>query len=315
VGSSSWVSRSLITIADTGTLTLGAKGRVWANAPAEVNYIYTEHGSATVRQLVYPPQLEIAPAQVRVNTESPDGGTANVSLTLSSLSYAADPTAWTMDWGDGTIEPGVALSQTHAHGYALIGGNSQTWTAVLSGDNQAGSAADSAVITILCQPDIALTVNGPAAPNGATLDIDILHDPVLSLSLADSLGYIEQAHFLIPGRLDVLGPDLSYAGTLFGPEDIGYVFPLTATISNTGSGVNFDTLSVNLAITALTGDTNCDGTIDFGDINPFVLLLTDHVAWVQLFPNCDWHVGDCNGEGWVDFRDINPFVALLTGGG
>jgi hypothetical protein len=40
----------------------------------------------------------------------------------------------------------------------------------------------------------------------------------------------------------------------------------------------------------LVGDLNCDGTVGFGDINPFVLFLSNYSA------------------------DINPFVALLTGG-
>jgi hypothetical protein len=60
------------------------------------------------------------------------------------------------------------------------------------------------------------------------------------------------------------------------------------------------------------GDLNCDGLADFGDINPFVLALTNPAAYAVQFPNCDIMTGDINEDGFVDFGDINPFVRLLT---
>lgn len=60
------------------------------------------------------------------------------------------------------------------------------------------------------------------------------------------------------------------------------------------------------------GDVNCDGEVDFGDINPFVLILTNPAAWQIQYPTCDAKTGDINGDGFVDFGDINPFVLLLT---
>jgi hypothetical protein len=61
------------------------------------------------------------------------------------------------------------------------------------------------------------------------------------------------------------------------------------------------------------GDANCDGHLDFGDINPFVSLLTG--TYHDLFPDCDGETFcDMNGDGRVDFGDINPFVAALSGG-
>ncbi len=62
----------------------------------------------------------------------------------------------------------------------------------------------------------------------------------------------------------------------------------------------------------LVGDVNCDGHVDFGDINPFVLLLTNPAQWQQAYPGCPLLNGDVNGDGFVDFGDINPFVRLLT---
>ncbi|MEW6251068.1 MAG: SBBP repeat-containing protein [Planctomycetota bacterium] len=63
----------------------------------------------------------------------------------------------------------------------------------------------------------------------------------------------------------------------------------------------------------LIGDLNCDGIVNFDDINPFVLALSDPVGYAAAFPNCNINNGDVNGDGAVDFDDINPFVALLAG--
>ena len=61
------------------------------------------------------------------------------------------------------------------------------------------------------------------------------------------------------------------------------------------------------------GDMNCDGVVDFGDINPFVLALTDPALYSRTFRSCNILNGDVNGDGLVDFGDINPFVGLLSG--
>ncbi len=60
------------------------------------------------------------------------------------------------------------------------------------------------------------------------------------------------------------------------------------------------------------GDANCDGTLDFGDINPFVMLFTG--THELYYPDCDAATFcDMNGDGVIDFGDINAFVAALTG--
>ncbi len=64
---------------------------------------------------------------------------------------------------------------------------------------------------------------------------------------------------------------------------------------------------------ALPGDLNCDGSVDFGDINPFVLILSNPAVWQQTYPGCPLLNGDIDGDGSVGFGDINPFVALLAG--
>ena len=61
------------------------------------------------------------------------------------------------------------------------------------------------------------------------------------------------------------------------------------------------------------GDLNCDGTVNFADINPFVLALSNPTGYAQQYPDCNVLNGDINGDGRVDFGDINPFVGLLSG--
>jgi hypothetical protein len=61
-----------------------------------------------------------------------------------------------------------------------------------------------------------------------------------------------------------------------------------------------------------TGDTNCDHVVGFGDINPFVLALTNAAQWQAQYPGCSLANNDINCDGFVNFADINPFVALLS---
>ncbi len=62
------------------------------------------------------------------------------------------------------------------------------------------------------------------------------------------------------------------------------------------------------------GDLNCDGAVDFFDIDPFVLAVTDSAGYAAVYPDCDIMLADCNGDGVVDFFDIDGFVAIITGG-
>lgn len=74
-------------------------------------------------------------------------------------------------------------------------------------------------------------------------------------------------------------------------------------------------IDVEPAVTSCIGDLNCDGLIDFGDINPFVLYLSNFAAWQTAFPGCNELNGDINCDGTYgqgSFGDINPFVALMT---
>lgn len=64
----------------------------------------------------------------------------------------------------------------------------------------------------------------------------------------------------------------------------------------------------------LLGDLNCDGALDFFDIDSFVLALTDPALYQAQFNFCDIHLADANLDGVIDFFDLDPFVGLLVGG-
>ena len=74
---------------------------------------------------------------------------------------------------------------------------------------------------------------------------------------------------------------------------------------------------VALQLTAVAaggaGDLNCDGIVSPTDIAPFVLALTDPVAYASNFPACSTTRADLNGDSRVDGLDVQAFVNALTG--
>ncbi len=68
---------------------------------------------------------------------------------------------------------------------------------------------------------------------------------------------------------------------------------------------------VTFAVVNTPGDMDCDGDVDFDDINPFVLALSGQAGYEAVWPDCRWLNGDVDGNGTVDFDDINPFVTLI----
>jgi len=97
-----------------------------------------------------------------------------------------------------------------------------------------------------------------------------------------------------------------YLRWVLGPTDVSVTYP----------GWNIDDIQIWALVPPSNpslGDMNCDGVVDFGDINPFVLALTNPIEYGVMYPSCDIMHGDINDDGNVDFGDINLFVQLLTG--
>jgi hypothetical protein len=106
------------------------------------------------------------------------------------------------------------------------------------------------------------------------------------------------------------GGGLELSGTI-GQPDAGAVmtgggFELTGGFWAFGGGA---------APQSCIGDLNCDGSISFGDINPFVLYLSNFASWQVTYAGCNPANGDINCDGSYgqgSFSDINPFVSLMT---
>jgi glucose/arabinose dehydrogenase/plastocyanin len=106
---------------------------------------------------------------------------------------------------------------------------------------------------------------------------------------------------------------LGHALLGFGQDANGEIYAL---VNDTQTP--FGTTGAILRIASPAGDMNCDGLVDFADINPFVEYLSNFAQWQADFPGCPPTNGDINGDGTYgggSFGDINPFVALLTSGG
>jgi hypothetical protein len=96
------------------------------------------------------------------------------------------------------------------------------------------------------------------------------------------------------------------AGTVELPTD-GYVYFLANLRNGAGGNLGEGFLRIRLPSAVRKGDMNCDGVVDFKDINPFVAILSGTAP-------CNAANADTNCDSVIDFKDINPFVALLSGG-
>ncbi len=63
----------------------------------------------------------------------------------------------------------------------------------------------------------------------------------------------------------------------------------------------------------LQGDANCDGSVDFFDIDPFLLAVFDPATYQASYCGGSLAAADANCDGSVDFFDIDPFLACLFG--
>jgi hypothetical protein len=104
-----------------------------------------------------------------------------------------------------------------------------------------------------------------------------------------------------------IGPDAAY-------DYYDLVLAIAGKFGDTGDLYYAEEHVYVQVVPPLPGDLNCDGSAGFNDINPFVLRLSNPIAYQTAYPGCPDANADINADGSVGFSDINPFVALLAGG-
>lgn len=79
-----------------------------------------------------------------------------------------------------------------------------------------------------------------------------------------------------------------------------------------GSGrLDIDAAMQMSCVPACRGDTNCDGSVNGMDIQPFIWALNDPAKYAQEYPACSPLSGDVNGDGSLNGSDIQPFIDFL----
>lgn len=81
-----------------------------------------------------------------------------------------------------------------------------------------------------------------------------------------------------------------------------------------GSGIDVGSPGIAVGLDdVVLGDLDCDGDVDFDDIEAFVLGLTDPTSYENTYGVPPSTKGDIDEDGDLDFDDIPGFVDILTG--
>ncbi len=189
----------------------------------------------------------------------------------------------------------------------------------------------------------AYNLTSAAAGNFATEDWAYAHRLVSGTALLRPVGFMFQKKFYVIGTDVEANPNRIwvYDGTGDATQVAGADMPIGAVRASAGIDESCGTVyygggqqALNVANTAaifrtemytynllglpaaVRGDANCDGAVDFDDINPFVAALVSETSWKNKVPAACQPgyvcMNDINRDGFVDFDDISPFVRCLV---
>jgi T5SS/PEP-CTERM-associated repeat protein len=165
-----------------------------------------------------------------------------------------------------------------------------------------------------------LRIDGSLAHNEMGIDGELL----FSLASATSFAKLEvTGDVSLGGILEVirLGGYNPAAGATYDILDWGGNLSgefSTIRLPILAPGLSWDTSELYttgvLSVTAdvLTGDMDCDGDVDFDDIDEFVLGLNNPEEYENQVGVPPETKGDTDGDGDMDFDDIDDFVSILT---
>ncbi len=167
-----------------------------------------------------------------------------------------------------------------------------------STDVTEGGNGDSYTVVLTSQPSAAVTIN-------IGHDGQVTPDPLVLNFSTGNWNVAQTVNVSAVNDLVVEGPHTS-----------------TITHQVTSADANYNSLAAPSVLVNITdndsssfevGDLNCDGFVDNGDIDAFVLALLDAGQYQAAFPDCNIQLGDVNQDGFVDNGDIDAFVQLLLG--
>jgi hypothetical protein len=154
-----------------------------------------------------------------------------------------------------------------------------------------GYAANCANVELFIWDAVANGWSNGAGQTGENRSLDCyagMRDGVLSAAIRSDF-----TRYLVAGKLTLL----VYADRSGNPTYHDYV-----------------SMQVSVPDTLIHGDVNCDGTVDFFDIDPFLLALFDPTGYATAYPGCDIQSADMNNDTTVDFFDIDGFLTCVFGG-
>ena len=239
-------------------------------------------------------------------------GTALVSGAGSTFDCSEELHVGYLGTGSLTVDAGGAVHATNSLDVGVVGtltGDGNVAAAVVSNAGRVAPGSPVGVLTISGAytqgPAGVLALDLGGATPGAGYDQLAVSGP----ATVDGALHVSLAGGFHPGL-----------GQTFTVLTAGSVSGAFASVATTSSSlcvsVFYNAQSVVVQIThtpPYTGDLNCDGVVNFADINPFIVALSGQVGYEAAFPHCNWLNGDTNGDGVVNFADINPFIALLSG--
>ena len=156
--------------------------------------------------------------------------------------------------------------------------------------------------------DLDVQPNGNPAPTEFAIECSTTDDPVWDGQYVSSAG---DPTATAVWQTDADWGTITTAGLAAGTQYCFHVKARNADLAETGfSG---ESCGETEASGFVLGDMNCDGTVNFFDIDGFVLAVTDEPGYGAAYPDCDLMNADCNQDGSVDFFDIDCFVSLITG--
>lgn len=114
------------------------------------------------------------------------------------------------------------------------------------------------------------------------------------------------------GAMYTSGGGFELSGTIGQPDAGSFASPMTGGGFELVGG--FWAVAAAAACPGNPGDANCDGAIDFFDIDPFLMALFDPGTYASTFCGGSICAVDANCDDSINFFDIDPFINCIFSG-